>query len=142
MPHCAHIIFSTCSDSLEFKLLDALDKSDRLRLQKSAGLFALPDRHVGCEVTAEVRDVSCSQVSNDSTAAASGLPFRLVVWGCHRAECATTLRSVQHLDQDVRTWCVSLTRLGMNQTRIHEAMDDFLLDRAAFAGYVASLSIN
>ena len=130
---CLYIIF-ILADSLEHQILEALDLEGRERRLKAAGLVALPNRHIGCRVTARVRDVSASAFLEDCAAVAKCTPFLLQVFGVHHSACSTKLRCVQHLDPDMRTWCKSLMRLRMNETYIREAIDEFLIDRAAFSG--------
>ena len=51
------------------------------------------------------------------------------------------MRSVQHLDVDMRTWCMSLLRMRMHHNRVRDLIDEFLRDRDGFAGAFAHLLV-
>jgi hypothetical protein len=126
------------SGSLEEALLLALDVTNRERLRKCHGLDVLPNRHVGCRVTAEIRDVSQSGNAAERDMAANGTPFQLQIFGHHHSDCAGKLRSIQHIDPDVEHWCLSLMRLHMSFDGVREARDAFLGDRGGFVGSIFS----
>ncbi len=140
---CQFSWLRTCilaTGSLEELFLRALDMTDRARMRKNHGLNALPDRHVGCRVTAEIRNVSQSADSEDKRMTTAGTPFQLQIFGFHHCDCAGILRSVQHFDPELRTWCMSLMRLRMNHNGVRDAIDEFLRDRVGFASTFASSS--
>ena len=124
-----------CPDSLEAKFVDLLDETDRQRAQKAMGLHEFPERHVGCGVTAEIRQMLVySSDSRDVAALAAGHSVCLIVRGFHHDDCAATLYCLHHLCDEMVDWCNSMLQLGINQLRIRETIDGFLSDRDGFAG--------